>query len=191
MKWNKSLTCIYLVVMLYLASLVYATPSMLSSDTGNSNADDPRVAVITIDVEAVKISVSEMPAETKETFYRNEFGLSATIGIEPESIDKLVTRNITDREGFEKIVSITRLVEEVKRENLANELAEMDTSFVSRLSIRAVTDREAVTNQISSYLEDVDSVDAIELSPDKEILKSLFRKEINMSTFIDHLWKIE
>ena len=107
-----------------------------------------------------------------------------------ESIEKFTKIEQEDATYVGRISIISRIVMPVFRERITNDLFSMDRFFVSRFSKKLDDEKnkDRLKERIESYKNFLEDQEKIRLNIDKLRVKTLFRKQIDIRSFINQIW---
>jgi len=155
--------------------------SMISSFVSAETNDDSKK------IRTEKISEIDNVASASESLYREKLNISKNVSIEPQSVEKLIERNVSDKENFEEIVAISKLAEPDEREDVANDLVNMNKYFVKKLANKAKESNESqnmVKQQIQKYVQVSANKTKLDVSMKEYIIRELFEKRVSAKQFI-------
>lgn len=192
----------FLVIVTYFSTfLAYATNDFGMTNnftlikTGNTTdqiLNNSQITSKSIKIEKIKMEDNEKTSnqtlrkEIQE--YKNALNISPVVMVKINVVTKLVERKNNDKDNFENIVKTSKMINETEdKEILAEELLNMDRSFVNRFS-QYLENRSKIKQQVNDYVKSVKLKKKARLQIRENMVEQLFNKKVTIDDFINQIW---
>ncbi|MBU0530478.1 MAG: hypothetical protein KKC05_02290 [Nanoarchaeota archaeon] len=126
----------------------------------------------------------------KEKLYRERLNIAADIPVAGASVERFIEQNASDDAIVTHVTIVSTLVKPVARELISNDLFGMNKGFVRKLAEKATNMqyKNMIQQRIEAYQTDLENKDKIKPHFDKTRVRSLFKKQMDIKTFISQIW---
>lgn len=192
---------IYLVLIITIAVFLVGTviASQVSANSlkaVNSKNINSATSLNSVNTQAVVSTNSALVSNSNEVsvsdkeYFRRELNLTPKTEIKQSVLEKLVQTKQKEKIKVERVLALAKIVNETKREKIAEELLAIKSTFLQRFETRILESdekKENIKEQLENYIEVIEQKQKIKLNINDNKIKNLFRTK-NIEEFMSSLF---
>ena len=192
---------IYLVLIITIAVFLVGTviASQVSANSlkaVNSKNINSATSLNSVNTQAVVSTNSALVSNSNEVsvsdkeYFRRELNLTPKTEIKQSVLEKLVQTKQKEKIKVERVLALAKIVNETKREKIAEELLAIKSTFLQIFETRILESdekKENIKEQLENYIEVIEQKQKIKLNINDNKIKNLFRTK-NIEEFMSSLF---